>query len=537
MRIRLILSLAVAVQLIAQLVAAADSGNLDWKALTDAAARTARRLRSEPAYWAILCTLQNGATAEIDITNAGSKRRTIITAGRGAQTFELFRVVSRDGLWYVTDRNGSGKYRPYEVPANLPFIYKALELSEPRLITSADQLAGCQIDRVVGNIATVHMPLGEAEAAQLRSALEQLDMVAARSPLGLPEETEKQRSDMKDLLAHGRTIRIDTATGQMVEFATPQLHLEVADFKFLPHEPADEFAVDGKNWRDFSDDPTKGKLENLIMIQHQPLATIDRKGGDTDGRLMDVETGRFRRIPFPGGGVVPGCFLKGRRSVVVEGTDSEHGNLRPFRIDLSTGKCEPLGGPILDSGFTLGGDVSPDGKTVAVTHLDLTKGLMKSQICLIDLQSGRARPIGKPLDTSFAYWTADGKKLVLLSRKIHGDLDQPTDDYVATMDMDGNLTELCPGSMLVLLADRRTILFEDKATDLWQTCDLNGQNVKPYAGGLKGFGFPAPAPDGKRILMMHFVEGELPKPMLLPIGSSEGQAITNVGGLWAMPRW
>jgi hypothetical protein len=80
-------------------------------------------------------------------------------------------------------------------------------------------------------------------------------------------------------------------------------------------------------------------------------------------------------------------------------------------------------------------------------------------------------------------------------------------------------------------------LFQDRDSDLWNTCDLTGQNVKLFAGGLKGYGFPAPAPDGKRILMMHFSPGQLPQPTILKIGESQGNVITKVGGLWGEPAW
>jgi Tol biopolymer transport system component len=197
-----------------------------------------------------------------------------------------------------------------------------------------------------------------------------------------------------------------------------------------------------------------------------------------------------------------------------------------------------LGHPELDTGLTLFGDVSPDGKTVVVNHLDAAANgsILNSQLFLIDLASGHAKPVGKPMDTAFVNWTADGQHLVLVIRKTK-DLNSVPDSLLATMDMDGHVTELRPGDTPALLADRQTILFEDRDTKLWNTCDLQGQNVKLFADGLKGYGFPAPAPDGKRILMMHFSPGALPEPVLLNIGESAGRVITQVGGLWGEPAW
>jgi len=105
------------------------------------------------------------------------------------------------------------------------------------------------------------------------------------------------------------------------------------------------------------------------------------------------------------------------------------------------------------------------------------------------------------------------------------------------MDMEGKVTVLRSGNAPALLADRQTILFEDSETRLWHTCDLQGKNDELFGDGMKGYGFPAVAPDGKRILMMHFKTGALPEPMVLPVGKGEGEVITHVGGLWGMPSW
>jgi hypothetical protein len=57
------------------------------------------------------------------------------------------------------------------------------------------------------------------------------------------------------------------------------------------------------------------------------------------------------------------------------------------------------------------------------------------------------------------------------------------------------------------------------------------------ADGLKGYGFPAPAPDGQRLLMRHFEPGQAPVPVVLPIDVGQGRPATTAPGLWAMPAW
>lgn len=528
--------LVAALSLVRLASAATDPATVDVKALAENGAKSLQKLRSTSATWTVANTLSSGSVLQVSVVRAADKERTVVSIHHGGKRVEIVRIVSRDGLWYVTDRNGSSKYRPYEAPADNPIIYSVMDRSEPRFISAADQLPDGKLEGIDRNIATFRRSFPPAQAAQMKAALEQLKLIPEKSGQPLTADAQAQMTFMSDLLAHGVPFRIDLTTGQLVDFGTDKLRTRVTDFRFLHEVPENEFDVDGEHWQDFSDDPTAGNLDDLVMIEHAPGIKVGMKNYELDGRLMDVKTGRFRRIPFPGGAVLPGCFLKDRRSVVVNGLDSENGSLRPYRLDLKTRKCDPLGGPLLDSGSTLGADLSPDGKTVVVTHVDPAAGMLNFQICLIDLATGKAKPLGKPHDTFFVNWTADGQHLALLSRTPKNWL-SPSVGTLALMDMDGKLTELRKGEMPVLLADRQTTLFQDADTDLWHTCDLRGQNVKLYADGLKGYGFPSPAPDGKRLLMMHFIPGKLPEPIILPIGESQGRAITDVGGLWASPQW
>jgi WD40-like Beta Propeller Repeat len=91
--------------------------------------------------------------------------------------------------------------------------------------------------------------------------------------------------------------------------------------------------------------------------------------------------------------------------------------------------------------------------------------------------------------------------------------------------------------MPVLLNDGKTILFEDTKNRTGQTCGLDGGDLKPYAGGLTSYGFPSPAPDGKRIIMMHFRQGSAPEPTVFTIGEKDGKPALTAPGLRATPAW
>jgi hypothetical protein len=140
---------------------------------------------------------------------------------------------------------------------------------------------------------------------------------------------------------------------------------------------------------------------------------------------------------------------------------------------------------------------------------------------------------------AYLSWLPDGKGLILVDRGVSdpSNLTRPTTDTIARMDLGGRLTKIREGTMPVLLDHGKTILFEDLKSRAWQTCGLDGENLKPYAGGLIGYGFPSPAPDGRRIIMMQFRKGVAPVPTILPIGGAEGKPAIAAPGLWTLPAW
>jgi hypothetical protein len=513
----------------------ADPAPIDTKALAATAVQTAEKLHSSPASWNTSNILPNGAIVHVSTLRAGSKQHITITLENNGQHAPLLNLIIRDGLWYATDRRGSAKYRPYELPTDSPIIYIALQLSQPVFFTP--RTSQFKSSTLSGNIATLRTDLPPAQTKQLQALISQMESFSnAGHPLSA--ENQSQLQSARQLLANGLSTRIDTTTGQLVEFGSPKIRTRVDDFHFVDSVDDHNFSVDGTQWQDFSDDPTTGDLNNLAMIGNAPEVRPGDKNYELDGRLIDLKTGRFRRIPFSGAIVTPGCFTKNRLSVLVTGVDFNTSSLRPYEIDLKSQIARPLGSPLLDTGFTFIGDLSPDGKTLVVVHLDITAGppLSSMQICLVDVATAVATPLGKPMDTAFVNWTADGQHLVLITRK-YTDMNSPSNDSLAIMDMTGKITELRRGNAPVLLADRKTILYEDPPSRLWHTCDLQGAHDTLFADGLKGYGFPTPAPDGQRLLMLHYLPNQLPEPTILPIGSSQGQPVPHESGLWAQPAW
>jgi len=499
-----------------------------------AAAETARRVTTSPAAWTADCTLGSGAVISIDRLRAGDRQRMVfhLTPPGGRRT-EVLRIIQRDGLWYVTDERGAYKHRPYEYPAESPFVYLCLERSEPQAYDAGFFPADTRFQGTNGKIISLRRPLPPATLGQVRNGIAQLERLGEqRSP-----EQQALLRQLKDLADNGLLITVDQATGLLTEYGTEKLRTRFGPLTFPAAVDEQEFAIPDRNWKDLSGDPTAGDLNDLVMIGHDSRVRPGGKVYDLDGRLLNVRTGQARRLPFEGGVAMPGCFLKDRKGVIVCGTDIETGYLRPVQIDLKTGANKPLGGPELNACHVLGCDLSSDGKTLVISAVTPGDPLKTwSQLYTIDLATNATRPLGGRIDTAGAQWTADGKHVVLLDRNYASNGEGPAQTIVL-MDMNGKTTPIVRGALPQMLADRKTILFEEPGTDLLQTCDLRGGNIKPLGDGMKGYGFPAPAPDGKRMLLMKFRAGDLPQPVIITIGEPGEKLATDAPGLWGMPVW
>lgn len=523
-------------------VAAQEAGDEqpDPAALARAGRATLGRLETQAASWTATTHLAGGSRAVVEVVQAPGMRRSVLSIEAQGRRFEVLRIINRDGLWYVTEGARRGKYRPFEAPSDLPSAYFFLTRSEPLCITEAEGEEFGAYEGTADGVATYRTPLGEPQVLQLRKMLDEYETMKARDPdLASNPEMERTFERMRDLLEEGIPTRVEVASGLVVRYGASEKQTEIHDFRWLERVPPEAFGVEGVEWQDFTEDPTGGDPTELVMLGHNGTWRPGTRTGETDGRLLDLRTGSYRRIPFHGATVLPGCFLKDRRRVVVSGLDAIEGVLGLYEVDLTTGENRRLGGDLLASGMTLMPALSPDGTTLAVLHKGATGGILDTQVCLVDLKSGEARTLGEPRDLAFLSWSPNGEGLVLLHREV-ADPTNPTGprtDTIARMDLEGRISKIREGSSPVLLADGETILFEDKETRTWQTCDLEGANVRPYAGGLSGYGFPSPSPDGERIMMMRFEQGAAPVPTILPIGEDKGVPATTAPGLWATPAW
>ena len=510
------------------LALALQAGAAEPAKIAEAGLQSAKRLESTAASWTVTHQAPTGAQFVVEVLRSKDRRRMVLSGSGGGQAVELARILERDGAWYVTEGEGAGKYRPYEAPLALPTAYLYLTKSDALLVSDAAALEGWKREGVSGAVATYRSPLPDSARALLERLAAQME--ASGAP-----QLKKPLVDLKDVLEHGLSMKLDLKTGMVLELANAQRRQTLSNFQWREKLDEKEFAVPGKKWTDVTGDPTTADPGELLMLGHNGLWRPGFPKGELEARLLDLKSGALRRVPFKGATAVPGCFLKDRRKVVVSAI-TDDGAVGLYEVDLSSGANRRLGGKLLEAGFALFPTPSPDGKSLAALHKSGAGQILESQVAVIDLATGGARYVGKPLDTAFVSWRPDGKGFFLIQRE-YADPSKPAIATVSTMDLEGKLAPLVRGDFPVLLADGATILFRDNESGQWKSCDLQGKNVKPYGDGLPGYGFPSPAPDGKRILMMRFRPGQAPQPVILKIGESEGAPATEIPGMWGIPAW
>ncbi len=515
-----------------------DPWTPDRGALIRAGRATMQRFQTESASWTVTNETPMGLRVITEVETTPRMRRIVLMAG-SRQGAEFARIIERDGAWYVTQVAAKpGKYRPYEAPLDVPTAYIYLTRADLFFATEDNAAGWGSYAGTEAGIATFRSPLPEAVRRQLEAMIADFGAQARGKPeRPVSPEMARALDTMRELLDRGLVTRIEAASGLVLQYGTAQRQTRVTDFRWRDRIEPGDFAIDGRRWDDFTSDPTAGDRDELVMIGHSAMWRPGIKSHETDGRLLDLKTGRYRRIPFRGAQVLPGCFLAGRTRVAVTGLDATgDGAMGLYEVDLKTGENRRLGGEVLAGGFTLFPVLSPDGKTLAVVHKGADERRLDTQVCLVDVETGAARRLGEPHDMAFVSWLPDDRGLIVLVR-VPDPARNRLIDTIARMDLDGKLTNLREGSMPVLLGDGRRILFKDSQSEDWKTCNLDGQDLRPYADGLKGYGFPAPSPDGKRLLMMRFQPGKAPEPMVLPIDASQGKPATTAPGLWGMPAW
>jgi hypothetical protein len=495
----------------------------DLEKLAAAGQATRQRIAAGQASWTAFITLENGLVVEAHVATQGDRESTVLRANGQ----DLGRLIVRDGIWYVSDPLGARKHRPYEAAFFIPTWYLYRQLAQPQFVTDPAALRDGTFVGIDGDVGTWRTPLPELVRNQLRATLEQFRV----AKIDRPDVVR----NLQDLVEKGIVCRIHLTTGLIQETQNAKFRIRLADL-LLPSKPDPRFFdVPERDWLDFTDDPLKGPLDDLLMIAHTPVWQKGQKAGDMNLGLIHAVSGRFRRIPYQGGVAGSGCFSRDRRKVYVTGTTLE-GFMGLFEVDLATGANRRLAGNLAAEGMIMMPALSPDGRTLAALHGGGQRRLLENDITLVDLETGNGKYIGETADRAFFSWLPDGKGLILLERQ-RVTAGEPQPHWICRMDLEGRVTRIREGDHPLLLGDGRTLLFNQRQENTWATCDLEGKNERPFGDGRRHYSFATPAPDGKRLLMMRFRPEAGPEPVIIDLATGQERVIPHDPGLWGHPAW
>ncbi|MCC6124684.1 MAG: hypothetical protein IT426_06970 [Pirellulales bacterium] len=397
-------------------------------------------------------------------------------------------------------------------------------------------------EAIENKVALYRVSFSDDIKKQLENTLSQMTLLlknATRENIDpeLIRESEKTKEMIEDMLQRGTPLKINLETGLVVQSGIVGKRAWVRDFQW--HENVDEsiFRVDDRRWVDHTDPISGLGSTDIMMFKHSGVWRPGQQTGELETKLLNYKTGDIRRVPYRGAQCVPLCFSQDRKRVYVGGLNLETALIGLFEINLEHLTQKQLGLPLLNRGYVLGGALSLDEKHLAVIQCGINNKYpsFSNQVVLVDLASGEAKPLGKPLDGAFLSWIPDGSGLVLVSRESKR-LDQPPEGTVCRMDIQGNITALLKGNMPCALSPKPFILYEGDNRK-WMTCDVDGKEIKPFMNGLNGFSFPSPSPDGKQLIMMQFGSADGPVPHLIDISSGKITPIRVPPGLWATPVW
>jgi hypothetical protein len=509
----------------------------DLAGMARAGRASIKRFQNESASWTSTTVIPNGLEFIVEVISTPAARRLVLSAAIQGRRHELARIIQKDGVWYTVQGPAAAKYRPFEAPLDVPTAYLYLTRSDPQFVTETEPDGFGTCVGTKDGIATFRNPLPEPQRKQLENSIADLQKYSRENAKVSGNPETKQTIDrIRQLLLDGLSTDVSLESGMITQFGATERRTRITKFNWNKSSDQNNFNTNAQIWDDHCDDPTAGDRDDLVMIAHSGIWRPGMKSHETDARLLHLKTGRYRRIPFQGVSTLPGCFTPDRTRVVVTGLDPRSGVMGLYEINLRTGENRQLGGKPLAAGFSLFPSLSPDGKTVAVLHKGSSERLTDTQITLVDLATGNAKPVGTPRDTGPVSWFPDGKALLTFERN-DPKASKPAAETVCRIGLDGRVERIVEGALPVIVDEGKRILFQDVAFRTWKTCDMNGADVKVYANGLQGYGFPAPSPDGKRLLMIRFRPGQAPEPMILPLGQSEGKPATTAPGLWTTPAW
>jgi hypothetical protein len=521
---------------------AAEPSAPDIGQLIELGKRTQERLTREAASWTGVHETPVGHLY-VKVTATPEKRRVVfIDTGVDPNTQQpseilLAQVIMRDGFWYVLQGNQTSKYRPFEALFNLPSLNDYLARTNPQF-ADEESLKRARFDTLEDGAAFFRVPMSVAMRGLAEGTIEKLrSLNDAASGTGVNKEQRTRIEALEQTLDRGVRLGIDLTTGIIVRQGIHGQRRWLRSFGWEREVDENLFSVEGRSWADETAEFDLSNPGEIAMINYCPAW---RPGMTSDigltAVLINLTTGRLRRIPYDNGCAAPGCFSADRKSVFVMGSLGEYGAVGLFELDPIQGSRRRLGDSSPAYGAIVFPKLSADGQTLAAARMTVRRRVAPNpvQIALIDVASGQARDLGEPLDLNALSWLPDSTGLIV------GRWDDRATRKVTICRVDcrsGELTHLRSGESPVVLRKSKRILFQDRGDDRWMTCKLDGSNAVLVGDGLQKFGLPSASPTGEKVLMMKFGGPDGPQPHIVDPTTGKSKTIKVGKGAWTMPAW
>ncbi len=289
--------------------------------------KTEAKLRSTMASWTMVYDFGGGANVHVEALHAPDMQRFTFVLNRGATKLKWLEIIVRGRVWYVTEGDKRGKYRPYEAPTESPNSYLFLDAAKLIFVDPHVLETTATLESIRDGVASYKSPLTGSIKQQIESNIRKLDEILQSADQGHASAAtlaglRQARRNLNGVLSAGSSFKIDLETGLIVESGTPGNKRSIRDFRW--HDEIDPalFAVDDRLWPDRTAPPASDDRSNLAMIKHNAAWRPGQKESDPEAELIDVQTGKFRRVGYAGAICLPICFSRDRKRVYVGGAET-----------------------------------------------------------------------------------------------------------------------------------------------------------------------------------------------------------------------
>jgi hypothetical protein len=506
--------------------AIADDGQSKIDALCRRATDSSARLKTDAASWTIARpTLPRSPIVEV--VRKGAESRYVVKSGAGK---EICRVIARDGLWYVVDENGdAGKFRSFEATLLSPTCYSAICGARPRTPQEVLPAKELSLEGENDTSATLQGPL--VEAARFMLGGMEVMVAEARKKGELDAQAKSAAAIVETMQGAGTQIVVDRETGFVSSIDCGGESFVMTDFKWLTEIPAETFDIGGKEWPDHTQPLREEKPGDCALLITAHDAEEARSSICRNLLLVNLSTGKTRRVPCQIGPTSMGCFSADRSKVFAVAMDPNVGLNRVVEVDLATGRNRDACEGMLE-GMTIYPAISQDGKKLSV--LNCSKGMRfdHTQLCIIDLATRKVTKVGSPGNYISPRWLPNDDFCLIQNKPEQ----QEQQKVLCHLSHAGELKELRPSAVARPLGKEPKIVCADFG--MWIVCGLDGKLERELSDKLFDLRMIEPSIDGKRALLLKADAGRgYFAPHIADLESGELTKVPLGFGYWQTADW